>query len=77
MACENDERSLKTGSVFSELQTHTRVKTQCECGIRVPKIGERNLMISDLGHEVDALGHAGDEGRSKTTKERGEPFCRL
>ena len=29
-------------------------------------------MISDSGHEVDALGHAGEEGRYKATKEYGE-----
>jgi hypothetical protein len=26
---------------------------------------EMHIMISDLGHEVDALGHAGEEGRKK------------
>lgn len=30
------------------------------------------LIISDSWHEVDALGHAGEEGRYKATKEHGE-----
>ena len=28
--------------------------------------------ISDSGHEVDALGHTGDEGRTTVPKECGE-----
>jgi len=27
------------------------------------KVEKKKMMISDSGHEVDALGHAGEEGR--------------
>lgn len=29
------------------------------------------LMISDSGHEMDALGHAGEEGRNRPRKRTG------
>jgi len=34
-------------------------------------MGESLMMISDSGHEVDALGHAGDEGRCRPRKRAG------
>ena len=32
------------------------------------KVEKKKMMISDSGHEVDALGHAGEEGRCRPRK---------
>ncbi len=58
------ERSANRRRKRNHLKT---LMTSMNEAIRKQDVGEFK-MISDLGHEMDALGHAGEEGRCRPRK---------